>query len=253
MSQSRTAAWFCLALLLCMGSPAQAQVKVITSGGFEAPYRALLPEFQRITGIAVSTETGASQGEGPSTIPSRLLRGETADVVIMSREGLNDLIAHARIVTGSDVDLAETPLGVAVRTGMPKPKMDTVDGFIQMLVAAKSIALNSTTGIYLTKTLFPRLGIAEKLAPKITFSGVAAVASGEAELAIQPVSELLRRPGLEFVAPLPRELQYVAVFSAAVLAGSRQAEAARRLIAFLASDAAAPALNAYGMQPPTRH
>ena len=100
------------------------------------------------------------------TIPSRLRLGERADVVIMSREGLNALIAQGRIVTGSDVDLAETPLGVAVHAGTPKPRMDTVDSFVQMLLAAKSIAINSTTGVYLTKTLFPRLGVAEKAVAK---------------------------------------------------------------------------------------
>jgi len=94
-------------------------VKVIMSGGFATAYRSALPEFERTTGIAVTTGSGASQGNGPETIGAQLRRGVPADMVIMSREGLNDLIAEGRIVAGTDVNLAQTPLGVAVRAGAP--------------------------------------------------------------------------------------------------------------------------------------
>src|ERR1700676_3356620 len=106
--------------LVC-SDQALGQVKVIMSGGFASAYRSALPEFERTTGIAVTTGSGASQGNGPETIGAQLRRGVPADMVIMSREGLNDLIAGGRIVAGTDVDLAQTPLGVAVRAGAPKP------------------------------------------------------------------------------------------------------------------------------------
>lgn len=168
----------------------------------------------------------------------------------MSREGLDQLIAEGRIAGGTDVDLARTPLGMAVRAGAAKPDISTVDAFKRSLLRAKSITFpDSTTGIYLTATLFPRLGIAGEMAGKITHSGVAAVAKGEAEMAIQPVSELLHVPGTDFVGTIPVEIQYVSVFTGAMVAGSKQPESAKRLIAFLASDSAVKAIRKSGMEP----
>ena len=139
-------------------SPSSGQVKVIISGGFSAAYHDIIPEFERETGIKVTTTSGASQGKGPDTIGARLRKGVAADVVIMSREGLRELIAERRIVTGTDVDLAQTPIGVAVRAGTPKPDIGTVDAFEKTLLRAKAVAIpSSTTGIYLTAEVFPRL------------------------------------------------------------------------------------------------
>lgn len=239
-----------LAALLALHSAAFAQIKVITSGGFAAPLQELLPQFEKSTGVTVTTARGSSQGDGPSTIGAQLRRGVAADVVIMSREGLNDLAKESRIVPGSERDLAQTPLGVAVRAGAPKPDLRTVDAFKEMLLRAKSITFpGSTTGIYMMTTLFPRLGIDKQISGKITHTGVAAVASGEAEIAIQPVSEILHAPGVDFAGTIPREIQYVSVFSAAVVKGSQQQDAAKRLIVFLTSAKARPALVNHGMEP----
>jgi molybdate transport system substrate-binding protein len=237
-----------LIALIC-AMPSFAQVSVISSGGFSAALQALVPEFEKSTGIMVTTARGQSQGTGPNTIGAQLRRGVPADVVIMSREGLNDLIAEGRIVADSGVDLAQTPLGVSVRAGAAKPDIGTVAAFRQTLLRAKSITFpSSTTGIYMTAKLFPQLGIANEIAGKITNTGVAAVASGEAELAIQPVSELLHVPGVDFVGTIPREIQYISVFSTAMVAGSKQPEAAKRLIAFLTSESARAAIVNSGMQ-----
>lgn len=108
---------FVLAVLLLWPLAAAAQLKVMISGGFSGPCEQLLPEFERTAGIQVSTGSGASQGTGPQTIAAQLARGVPADVVILSREGLADLIAAHRIAPGTDVDLARTPLGVAIRAG----------------------------------------------------------------------------------------------------------------------------------------
>jgi molybdate transport system substrate-binding protein len=246
---------FVAAALVC-SAQALGQVKVIMSGGFSAAYRSALPEFEWTSGIAVTTGSGASQGSGPETIGAQLRRGVPADMVIMSREGLNDLIAEGRIVAGTDVDLAQTPLGVAVRTGAPKPDISTVDAFRQTLLNAKSIVVpGSTTGIYLTTTLFPRLGVDSK-AVKVTARGgesASMVAAGDAQLVVQPVSELLPMPGIDFVGPIPAEVQYISVFSAAVVTGSKEVEASKRLIAFLASEKAFGAIKQAGMEPAMRH
>jgi molybdate transport system substrate-binding protein len=228
----------------------RAQLNVITSGGFAAAFQEMQPEFEKATGIKVTVTRGASQGSGPDTIGAQLRRGFPADVVIMSREGLDDLIAEKKVVAGSDVNLGQTPLGMAVRAGASKPDIRTVEAFKQTMLRAKSVTFpGSTTGIYMVKKLFPQLGIASEMAPKTTSTGVAAVAKGDAEIAVQPVSELLHTPGTEFVGTIPKEIQYVSVFSAAMVMGSKEAKAAKQLIDFLTSDKAKLAIKATGMEP----
>ena len=236
--------------LLALPTASFAQLNIIMSGGFAAAYQEIVPEFEKSTGIMVTTARGQSQGKGPNAIGAQLRQGASADVVIMSREGLDQLIAEGRIVAGTDVDLARTPLGMAVRAGAPKPDISTVDAFTRLLLRAKSITFpDSTTGIFMTTTLFPRLGIADEIARKITHTGVAAVAKGDAEVAIQPVSELLHVPGTDFVGTIPAEVQYVSVFATAAVAGSKRLETAKRLIAFLGSESATKAIEKSGMEP----
>jgi molybdate transport system substrate-binding protein len=236
-----------VALLACPAS-SFAQVTVIISGGFSAAYQELLPEFERSSGVTVTTTRGPSYGNGPNTIGAQIRRGVPADVIILSREGLAELIAEGRIVPGSDTDLARASLGVAVRSGAAKPDISTVESLKQTLLRAKSVTFTtSTSGLYLTTTLFPRLGIANEMAGKSTTTGAIAVARGDAELAIQPVSELLV-PGVELVGLVPAEVQKVNVYAAAVVAGSKRADAARRLIAFLSAAGAVEAIKKSGME-----
>lgn len=231
---------------------ADAQLKVIVSGGFRGAYETLLPEFERATGIQVTTTSGASIGNGPTTIPSQIRHGVAADVVILAREGLDGLIAEKRIVAGSDVDLARSLIGMIVRAGMPTPDISTVERFKQALLQAQSIAVStSASGVYLTTTLFPRLGIAEAVARKVIASdaGAQEVSSGRAELGLQQVSEVLRVSESQFVGTIPAELQRITVFSAAIVGGSSHVAESRRLIAFLSSANAAAAIRRSGMEP----
>src|ERR1700727_4114754 len=110
-----------LIALLALPAASFAQLNVIMSGGFSAAYQEALPDFEKSTGITVTTARGQSQGNGPNAIGAQLRRGVPADVVIMSKEGLSQLIADGKIVAGKDIDLAQTPLGVSVRAGAPKP------------------------------------------------------------------------------------------------------------------------------------
>lgn len=239
-----------IATLALFPKEASAQVRVMTSGGFATPLNAALPEFEKATGISVTVVLGKSQGSDPATIAAQLGRGVAADVVILSREGLNDLISDHKVVADSAVDLAKTPLGMAVRAGAPKPDISTVEAFKNTLLHAKSITYpSSTTGIYMATKLFPRLGIAGALAAKSTNAGVATVAKGDTEIAIQPVSELLHVPGTDFVGTLPQSIQYISVFSTALVAASNNADAAKRLIAFLSSKKAGDAIRNSGMEP----
>src|SRR6478735_1324361 len=129
---------------------ASAQLNVLISGGFSGAYEKLLPDFERASGIKVTTGSGASQGTGSQTIAAQLASGVPANVVILSREGLGELIAAKKIADGTDVDLARVPLGVAVRAGTPKPDVDTVEAFKQVLLNSKTVAIpGSTSGIWL--------------------------------------------------------------------------------------------------------
>lgn len=216
-----------------------AQLEVMISGGFSGPYNAMLPEFQKQTGITVVSKSGASQGSGPKTIKAQLSGGTTADVVILSREGLAELMALGKIIPGTDVDLALAPLGLAIPANTPKPDISSVAAFKSALVKAKLIAVpGSTSGIYLTNELFPRLGIADQLSVKVTERGSQAtslLAAKEVKMAIQPSSELVHVPGIDYVGRIPQELQLVQTFSAAIVTGSSQHESAQKLIQYLSS------------------
>jgi molybdate transport system substrate-binding protein len=229
-------------------SPSFAQLDAITSVGFVATYSELVPVFQKSSGITVAAKRFASQGNGPDTIATQLRAGAAADVVIMSKEGLGELVAEGRIIPASAVDLAQVQLGVAVRAGAPKPDISTVEALRHLLLRAKSMNALSITGLYLTDKLLPNLGIAGEVASKIKGGTVATVATGEVEIAIRPVSELVNVPGIDFVGPVPEEVQYLSIFSAATVAGSHRVDAGQQLIHFLGSQAA-DAATRRGMDP----
>ena len=251
----RAGARMALAVLIVLMLPAAsyAQLKVITSGGFSAAYKNLLPEFERTSGITVTTTSGASMGDGPNTIPNQVRRGVPADIIILSRDGLADLVKEKRTVPGTDTDLARSLQGMIVRAGAPRPDISTVEAFKQTLLRAKGIAATSSTGgVYLSTVLIQKLGIADQVKGKISFAAAASVAKGENEIGIQQVSELLGVQGVDFVGTLPEGVQLVTTYSAAIVEGSKEIEKAKKLIAFLTSDVAAPAITKSGMEPAKR-
>jgi molybdate transport system substrate-binding protein len=243
-----------LAMLFAASSGnAMEKLTVMISGGFSLAYHQVLPEFERNTGISVTTLSGASQGTGPKTIKSQLEQGTEVDVVILSGEGLDELKAAGRIVAGSDVKLAGVPLGAAVRQGSAKPDISSVDALKRALLGAHLVALpGSTSGLFMKNEVFPRLGIADKVSSKLFARGIEstnAVAAGEADLAIGPVSEQVNQPGIEVVGPLPDEVQLVQIFTAAIVKTAQNPDRAKRLIEYLASDRTTTAIKNSGMQP----
>ena len=236
---------------LLISTSAMAQLEVMISGGFNGPYNAMLPEFQKMTGITVTTKSGASQGSGPKTIKAQLGSGTTADVVILSREGLTELMAAGKIIPGTDVDLAMAPLGLGVPAGTPKPDLSTTQAFKEALIKAKRIVVpGSTSGIYLTKELFPSLGLTDQIAVTVTERGSQAttlLAAKEVNVAIQPSSEIVNVAGVDYVGRIPNELQLIQTFSAAIVAGSTQRESAQKLIQYLSSPKAIDPIKNSGM------
>ena len=230
------------------------EIRVVTSGAVPAALGELTTEFERATKNKVVTTYGASMGNAPDSIPNRLARGEAADVVILAGQALDELIAHGQVLAGSRVDLVRSSIGVAVRAGAPRPDISSVDALRRTLVGAKSIAYSSSaSGVYLSTELFPRLGIADQIMTKsrrIESEPVGAVVSrGEAELGFQQISELLPVPGIDYIGPLPPGAQRVTVFAAGVASAAKAPDAARALIAFLASPAAAAGIRNSGLEP----
>ena len=225
----------------------------MVSGAFTEAYEHIVPMFERTSGYKVVSVFGASMGGAPDSIPSRLERGEPADVLIMAATSVDDLIRQGRVVVGSRVDLVRSSIGMAVRTGARKPDISTVDALRQTLLEATSIAYSaSASGTYLSTELFPRLGIAEQIARKsrrIESERVGAVvARGEAEVGFQQISELLPIAGIELVGPLPPGAQRVSIFSAGIASAAKDAAAAKQLIEFLRSRNVEDVIRASGLE-----
>jgi molybdate transport system substrate-binding protein len=249
---------FGVAALLTVGAAAAADVHVMISAGFYQVYSELAPAFERASSDRLITTRGPSMGDSPEAIPTRLARGEAADVVILDGKSVDELAERGLVRAGSKVVLARSLIGMVVRAGATKPDISSVEALKDVLLAAKSIAYSdSGSGTYLSTVLFFKLGIADQVAGKSRKirgppSGepvAAVVARGEAEIGFQQVSELMHVPGVTFVAALPAEVQPMFSFAGALTNSVQQPDASRALIRFLASAEAAPVIAKAGLTP----
>ena len=225
-----------------------AEIKVLSTQATEEAYRELVPLFEQASGHKVTTIF-----TGTLDVQKRIAAGETYDLIIMAGPAIDDFIKSGKIVPGSRVDLARSGVGVAVRAGAPKPDISSTEALKKTLIAAKSIGYSTgPSGVYLAN-LFQRLGVADAVKPKLkqTPTGVfvgSIVANGEAEIGFQQVSELSHFPGVDFVGPLPADIQEITVFASGVQVGAKQVEAARAWVKFLTAPAAAPAFTKRGLE-----
>jgi molybdate transport system substrate-binding protein len=184
----------------------------------------------------------------------RIRRGDTGDVVLTGSGVIDDLMQQGLIVAGSRRELARCGVGVAVRAGVPKPDISTLEAFKRALLAAKSIAhtTSGASGMHLMKVV-ERLGIAHEVKAKARTQPGGLVgeilARGEAEFAVQQIPELLAVPGLDYVGPLPPEIQTSSVVCVALFSGAPQPAAGRTLLEFLSTPDAARAYKASGLEP----
>jgi molybdate transport system substrate-binding protein len=212
-------------------------------------YLELVPQFEKASGHKVVTSWA-----GTADIVRRMKAGENADLVLVAANSLDELTRFGTIVPGSRVDIARSGIGAAVRKGAPKPDIGSGDALKNALLSAKSIAYSSgPSGVYLAG-LFRRMGVADELKPRLRqvppgASAGEAVARGEAEIGFQQVSELVHVAGIDYVGPLPAEVQLVTVFSGGIHAGAKQPEAARALVTFLTAPAAATVIRRNGLEP----
>ena len=244
---------FVVACLSIAWVAAAQDVRVMTSGAFTEACTQLAPVFERATGHTMALTFGASMGSGADTIPSRLARHDPADVVILARSALDDLVARGQVIAASRVDLVRSKIGMAVRAGAPRPDISTVDALRQTLLRAKSIGYSSSaSGVYLSTELFPRLGIAEQIKTKLKVSeGTVGtlVAAGEVEIGFQQISELLPVPGIDYVGQLPSELQRETIFAAGIVSWAKAPDVARSVLEFFISPANAELIRKTGLEP----
>jgi molybdate transport system substrate-binding protein len=233
-------------------------IKVLCAGAMSEIIRQLAAEFERTTDVGISADFTRS-----GLVKDRVLAGEAVDVAITTQAAIEDLLARKEVVLDSVAIVARSGIGVAVQAGRPKPEIGSTESFGRALRDAKSIAYadpatGSPSANYLVG-LLDRLGMAVELKPKTHLVGAAGghavvvcdvVAEGKAELGIQQIAEIVAVAGVDFVGPLPPELQHMTVFSAAVAARARHAGSAREFVRFITAAAARPVLAAHGMEPP---
>jgi molybdate transport system substrate-binding protein len=235
--------------MLAMTSLQAAELKVIAGGSITASMNAIAPQFEQATGHKIVTHFDST----PNII-TRISSGTPFDVVVVPVDVFKDAAARARFAPAPPVDIARVGYGLIVRAGAPKPDVSMPDALKKALLAASSIAFvpASAAGAYITK-VFDRLGIAEEMKAKTKVQAAPgaiapAVAKGEAELGVF-LTNVLIAPGVELAGPFPAELQQELVFTAAIAADSKEADAAKAFIDYLKTPASAAALKAAGMNP----
>lgn len=232
----------------------QADLIVMTSGGYAEALDQLEPQFERETGLSLTIVHGSSAGGATDSIPERLKRGEPADVVILSREGLAILQQQNLVKPGAERNLVRSRIGMAVRAGAPVPDISTPEKFVAVMLKAPSIGYSaSASGTYLSTVLWPRLGLADALLPKskriLSERVGVVVARGEVAIGFQQMSELLPIHGITVVGPIPDAYQKVTIFTLAKTPRGADNPASERLLKFLTSRRVSRQVAATGLEP----
>ena len=224
-------------------------VRLLSTLALMGAVRSLAGRYQAEKGTRIDADFAPTIG-----LLDRLRGGEAADVVILTREGLDELASEGTVVADSRVDLARSYVGIAVKAGADHPDIATEPALRATLLGARSVAYSriGASGIFFAQ-LIERMGIVSEINAKarIVPSGFTAerLVTGDADLAVQQISELKQVAGVEIVGPIPLHMQSPAMFSAGRLAASRRAVQADELLKYLASPEAAPVLRASGLEP----
>jgi len=226
-----------------------ADISVISTQATQEAYQELVAQFEKASGHKVTTFFS-----GTLNVQKKLAGGEPYDMIIMAGPAIDEQIQLGKAVAGSRVDLAQSGTGLAVRKGAAKPDISSVDALKKTLLTAKSIGYSTgPSGVYML-SVFEKLGIADQVKGKLrqTPSGVfvgTLIANGDAEVGFQQIAELVHFAGIDYVGPLPGDLQRMTMFSAGIHSGAKQADAARALVKFLTAPAAAPVIRKHGLEP----
>ena len=226
-----------------------AEITVIGSTAMTEFIQAVTPMFEHDSGHQLK----ASFLSG-SVLPVKVKEGAPADIIITTPDSVDDLVKAGKVVAGSRVDFIRSSAGVAVKAGAPKPDISTPEAFKRALLAAKSVGISQgPSGIYML-TLLDRLGIAAEVKAKAVFTAPGqrvglVIASGQAEIGVQQITELLAMTGIDFVGPLPRELQTTIVYATVRPTIAKETAAADAFVKFLSSKSVAPTARKMGLDP----
>jgi molybdate transport system substrate-binding protein len=243
-----------LGVAMSVQSSSAADVKVLTAGAFKQVVLAVVPEFEKQTGHKVTVDNDTVGG-----LTKKIEGGETFDVVVLTPAAVDELTKKGKIADGTKAVLARVGVGVMVKAGAPVPDVSTVEAFKRALLEAKSVsyidpASGGSSGIYVAN-LLQKLGIADQIKPKekLKKGGYVAdlIKSGEAELGIHQISEIVPVKEVTLVGPLPAEIQNYTTYAAGVGTGAKDSEAAKALIKVLSGPAAAAVLKEKGMDRPS--
>jgi molybdate transport system substrate-binding protein len=236
------------ALLFASSAAQAAEIKVLSGNGSKAAVRELCTQFEKATGHKIDLSFGVNP-----EVKSKIEAGERFDVVVGNPPIIDALIKDGAVV-GPRVDFGHAGLGVAVKSGAPKPDISSVEAFKRALLASKAVAFpgKGASGIYFV-SLLDRMGIKaemqSKLKPMAAEDTVEVVARGEADMVVVVSTRISDVPGVDRVGPIPAELQTQIGFAAGLSATSKEPDAAKALIRFLSAPAAAPTLRAKGVDP----
>jgi len=224
------------------------EVRLLSTLALKGAVERLAGQYQVAASVRLDADFAPTVG-----LLKRLREGEKADVLILTREGLDELVGEGAVVAASKVDLARSWVGIAVKAGQPHPDISNVAALRATLLAARSVAYSKigASGIYFAG-LIEKMGIASEINAKATITaGFTAerLNTGEADLAVQQLSELKQVAGNEVVGPIPRELQTPAVFTAGRMASSQKVAQADAILRYLASPEVAPVLRGSGLEP----
>jgi molybdate transport system substrate-binding protein len=238
-----------VAVALISGVASAAEIKVLSTQATEQSYRELVPQFEKATGHKVTTIfTGTLDAD------KRVAANEQHDLLIMSQSSIDAHVKGGKVVQGSRVDLARSGVAVGVKAGASKPDISSVDALKRTILNAKSIGYSTgPSGNYII-ALFEKLGVLDQVKPKMkqAATGVfvgSVIASGEVEIGFQQVSELSQYEGVDYVGPLPAEVQNYTTFSSGVLSNAKEAEAARALVRYITAPQAGAVYRKRGMEP----
>ena len=229
-----------------------AEITLIAPGGIRAAIEALIPKFEQQSGHKVKATFGSGGGT-----KARVIKGEPFDVPVVQLP-LEPVIASGQVVPASETPLAHVAVGIAVRTGQPKPDISTAEKVKKVLLDAKSIsypnaAAGAAAGVSFEATM-QKLGIADQMKPKIKSAqggrgAMELLAKGDVDIGLTFISEIITEPGVEAVGPLPRDISTPTVLVAFASAHSKEPEAAKALLAFLSGPTAAAVYKERGMEP----
>jgi molybdate transport system substrate-binding protein len=226
-----------------------AEIRMLAAGAVKEAFLELVPQFESTSGNKVAATWTGSAG-----IRKRIGAGEAFDLVIVGAPDIDAFVKDGKMMPGSRVDIASSGVGMAVKAGSPRPDISSSEAVKKALLSARAVAYSTgPSGVYVQR-LLDRLGIADQMKDKSkqTAPGVRVaqyLANGEAELGFQQVSELVHEAGIDFLGPLPAEIQNVTVYSSGIPIGSNASEPAKALQAFLSAPSAAPIFRKNGMDP----